>query len=297
MDAQGGASLAPRGGLSRGDARRPRYVGAVRRRRASRRSTCRSMLAGKLASRVAVHRAVDARHLGHRRAGASSRPRCSCSMREFTAPGDDPDAFDADEAAARRRGRQPRRSRRGRCSASKLAAGQHVEPLHVAAAHRRARSPRSTAAKMLAFYRQRFSNAADFTFFMVGAFKVDEALPLLARTSAALPSTGQPTSHVQGRRRFTFPTAIAAREGREGTRAARPDASSASSPIRRSIPMRAGTASAPRPTCSRSRCATSCARNSARPTPCRSACPAAAAARRRPHRGQLRRRAREHRRR
>ena len=36
-------------------------------------------------------------------------------------------------------------------------------------------------AKMTAFYRQRFANAADFTFFMVGAFKVDEALPLLAR--------------------------------------------------------------------------------------------------------------------
>ena len=34
---------------------------------------------------------------------------------------------------------------------------------------------------MIAFYQQRFANAADFTFFMVGAFKVDEALPLLAR--------------------------------------------------------------------------------------------------------------------
>ena len=34
---------------------------------------------------------------------------------------------------------------------------------------------------MLAFYRERFANAADFTFFMVGAFKVDDAIPLLAR--------------------------------------------------------------------------------------------------------------------
>ena len=27
---------------------------------------------------------------------------------------------------------------------------------------------------MVAFYRERFANAADFTFFMVGAFKVDD---------------------------------------------------------------------------------------------------------------------------
>jgi zinc protease len=49
-------------------------------------------------------------------------------------------------------------------------------------------------AKMIAFYRDRFSNAADFTFFMVGAFKKDEALPLLARYVGGLPSSGKPTS-------------------------------------------------------------------------------------------------------
>jgi zinc protease len=49
-------------------------------------------------------------------------------------------------------------------------------------------------AKMVAFYKQRFSNAADFTFFMVGAFKVDEALPLVARYVGGLPSTGTPAS-------------------------------------------------------------------------------------------------------
>ncbi len=48
--------------------------------------------------------------------------------------------------------------------------------------------------KMVAFYKQRFSNAADFTFFMVGAFKVDEALPLVARYVGGLPSTGTATS-------------------------------------------------------------------------------------------------------
>jgi len=49
-------------------------------------------------------------------------------------------------------------------------------------------------AKMIAFYRQRFSNAADFTFFMVGAFKVDEAVPLLAQYVGSLPSSGSTSS-------------------------------------------------------------------------------------------------------
>jgi len=49
-------------------------------------------------------------------------------------------------------------------------------------------------AKMVSFYKQRFSNAADFTFFMVGTFKVDEALPLLARYVGGLPSAGKPSS-------------------------------------------------------------------------------------------------------
>ena len=48
--------------------------------------------------------------------------------------------------------------------------------------------------KMLAFYKARFANAADFTFYMVGAFKIEEALPLVARYVGGLPSTGTPTS-------------------------------------------------------------------------------------------------------
>ena len=36
-------------------------------------------------------------------------------------------------------------------------------------------------AAMSSFYRARFANAADFTFYMVGAFKLEEALPLAAR--------------------------------------------------------------------------------------------------------------------
>ena len=85
---------------------------------------------------------------------------------------------------------------------------------------------------MIAFYRERFANAADFTFFMVGAFKVDEAVPLLAQYVGSLPSTGQQTSRVQGRR-HPFPRRrTRARRSRRGASRAR-RRSSASSPIRR----------------------------------------------------------------
>ena len=60
-------------------------------------------------------------------------------------------------------------------------------------------------AKMLAFYRQRFSNAADFTFFMVGTFKIDEALPLVARYVGGLPSAGTASSNFKDVG-ITFPT-------------------------------------------------------------------------------------------
>jgi zinc protease len=68
---------------------------------------------------------------------------------------------------------------------------------------------------MVSFYKQRFSNAADFTFFMVGAFKVDEAVPLLARYVGGLPSTGTKSSsfHDFG---IHFPDGIQKAEVRKG---------------------------------------------------------------------------------
>jgi len=47
---------------------------------------------------------------------------------------------------------------------------------------------------MRAFYAARFKNAADFTFFFVGAFNVDQVTPLLATYLASLPSTGKSES-------------------------------------------------------------------------------------------------------
>ena len=54
--------------------------------------------------------------------------------------------------------------------------------------------PTLDAKKMLDFYTARFANAANFTFFFVGSFKVDEVAPLIATYIGALPSTGKPDS-------------------------------------------------------------------------------------------------------
>ena len=52
-----------------------------------------------------------------------------------------------------------------------------------------------TIDKVLAFHKQRFGNAADFTFAFAGNFQVDAILPLLAQYLGSLPSLGKPTSH------------------------------------------------------------------------------------------------------
>lgn len=46
----------------------------------------------------------------------------------------------------------------------------------------------------LDFYKKRFANAADFTFFFAGNFKEETIVPLLARYLGSLPSTGKRTS-------------------------------------------------------------------------------------------------------
>src|SRR5215467_2323680 len=113
----------------------------------------------------------------------------------FVAPGDDPEQFDVLkrqlQAAIANRGRAP-----GQVFAEKLEqinTSNHytAQPL---TAERIASLDRQ---KMLAFYKQRFSNAADFTFFMVGAFRVDDAVPLIAQYVGSLPSTGRATAEAK----------------------------------------------------------------------------------------------------
>jgi zinc protease len=47
---------------------------------------------------------------------------------------------------------------------------------------------------MRSFYGARFANAADYTYFFVGAFTVDEITPVIEKWLASLPSTGKKTS-------------------------------------------------------------------------------------------------------
>ena len=106
----------------------------------------------------------------------------------FTQPGDDPDAFDLMK-------RQLTSFLANRLDSPNAVFGDKVEEIN-SSGHYTSRPltvERVNAldrAKMLAFYKSRFSNAADFTFFMVGAFKTEEALPLIARYIGGLPSTG-----------------------------------------------------------------------------------------------------------
>jgi zinc protease len=110
----------------------------------------------------------------------------------FTQPGDDPEAFELLK-------RQLNSFVVNRLDNPETVFGDKLEEINTSKHYTSApptveRVNALDRAKMMAFYRQRFSNAADFTFFMVGAFKVDEALPLLARYVGGLPSTGKRSS-------------------------------------------------------------------------------------------------------
>ena len=113
---------------------------------------------------------------------------------DFTSPNDDPEAFALLtrqlSAAVANRGQSPQQIFADRLSQVNTSNHCTSTPLT---------TERVTAldrTKMSAFYRQRFANAADFTFFMAGAFTIDDALPLVARYVGSLPSTGRPTSRV-----------------------------------------------------------------------------------------------------
>ncbi len=108
------------------------------------------------------------------------------------APGDDPEAFALMkrqlEASIANRGRSPGQVFGERIEQINSSNHYTADPLtaeDIAALDR---------AKMLSFYRARFANAADFTFFMVGTFEIDSAIPLLARYVGTLPSTGKKTA-------------------------------------------------------------------------------------------------------
>jgi zinc protease len=111
---------------------------------------------------------------------------------DFTQPGDDPEAFALIlkqlRAAYENRDRSPEILFREKVGDVNTSHHYTARPLTLE------RIDKLDRAAMTAFYRARFSNAADFTFFIVGAFKLDDAIPLVGRYVGSLPSQGKPTT-------------------------------------------------------------------------------------------------------
>jgi zinc protease len=191
MEAPGGASLAPCSDQPEATLA-PSFVGlsGVGGLKAL---DLQKMLAGKLASASPFVGLSE-----HGIAGGAPPAQLETALQllylDFTAPNDDPDAFALLTrqlaAAVANRQESPQRifgDRLSEVNTSNHCTSRPLTPERVKALDR---------AKMSAFYHDRFANAADFTFFMVGAFRVDDALPLVARYVGSLPSTGRQTSHV-----------------------------------------------------------------------------------------------------
>ncbi len=80
--------------------------------------------------------------------------------------------------------------------------------------------PKLNLDTMRSFYNARFGNAADFTYFFVGAFTEAEITPLLEKWVASLPSTGKKTSAARDMG-VKFPAAVVKEEVKKGKRAGR----------------------------------------------------------------------------
>jgi zinc protease len=144
------------------------------------------MLAGKLASATPFI-SLSNHGISGNAAPADLETGLQLLYQDFVAPGDDPEQLDVLKrqltAAVANRGRAPGQvfgERLEQINTSNHYTSQPLTAERIATLNRE---------KMLAFYRQRFSNAADFTFFMVGAFKLDEAVPLIAEYVGGLPSS------------------------------------------------------------------------------------------------------------
>ena len=123
----------------------------------------------------------------------------------FTAPNDDPSAIDLMrrrlEASIANREQSPGAVFGDRVRSITTMNHFSTQPL-------RAEEITSLDAKrMIQVYRDRFANAADFTFFFVGAFKVDDIAPLLQTYLASLPSKGAADSKTK-ELHLQFPPAV-----------------------------------------------------------------------------------------
>jgi zinc protease len=192
MAALGGASLAPQSDFEEASLA-PGYV-RVSGVGGLKAVDLQKLLAGKLAS-ASPFITMSTHGISGSASPADLETALQLLYEEFTAPGDDPDAFAMMkrqmEAAVANRGRSPGQvfgERLEQLNTSNHWTSQPLTSERIATLDRQ---------KMLAFYRQRFSNAADFTLFMVGAFRVDDVLPLLAQYVGSLPSANRPKSRFQ----------------------------------------------------------------------------------------------------
>jgi zinc protease len=142
------------------------------------------MLAGKLAT-ASPFISLSSHGISGSASPADLETGLQLLYQEFVAPGDDPEQFDVLKrqltAAVANRGQAPGQvfgERLEQVNTSNHYTSQPLTAERIASLNRE---------KMLAFYRERFSNAADFTFFMVGAFKLDDVLPLIAQYVGGLP--------------------------------------------------------------------------------------------------------------
>lgn len=131
----------------------------------------------------------------------------------FTAPNDDPAAFELMKtrmaATLANQDESPGAVFGERVRSMATLDHYSVRPM------RTADLSRISAARMRAYYAERFKNAADFTFFFVGAFSVEQVTPLLTTYLASLPSTGKAES--RGRdMHLEFPTMVVRDTVRKG---------------------------------------------------------------------------------
>jgi zinc protease len=147
------------------------------------------MLAGKVVS-AAPSISLSSESISGNSVPADLETALQLLYENFVAPGDDPDQFEVMKrqlsAAVANRGRSPMQVFAERVEQINTSNHYTAQPLTTE------RIQALDRAKMLSFYRDRFSNASGFTFFMVGAFKVDEALPLIAQYVGGLPSKPGP---------------------------------------------------------------------------------------------------------
>jgi zinc protease len=183
-------------------------------------------------SGVGGHRAVDLQKLlagklaGARAAVSMSTQAITGSARpvdletglqllhlNFTAPGNDEEAFanikKQLDAVYANREQNPNMLFRDKVAQVNSSNHYTAEPIT------RERIAALDRAAMVSLYKQLFSNAANFTFMMVGSFKLDDALPLVAKYVGSLPSKGEVTTAVKDVG-LKFPETIQRETGNKG---------------------------------------------------------------------------------